>query len=240
MSSHNKYHVATFLITVCTYGDIHLVNGSNIYEGRVEVCANDRWGTVCNDDWDTSDAEVVCRQLGYNLTSDAVSSAYFGQGTGPPLLNSILCTGMENRLVNDCTITWELLSNTSCRHAGVQCLIFTQKLVSEIDTILSSFDILQHDTVTLGPADLQSSVNLTCTLTIYGSFEWQWLYNGDMIITNHTNVLVGDDTRASILTINQLRSTDAGNYTCGARYLASNNVFFYRYIDLQLTGIISM
>ena len=97
-------------------------------------------------------------------------------------------------------------------------------------------DILQHDTVRLGPADLHSSVNLTCTLTIYGSFEWQWLYNGDTIITNRTNVLIGDDTRASILTINQLRSTDAGNYTCGARYLASNNVFFYRYIDLQLTG----
>ena len=57
-----------------------------------------------------------------------------------------------------------------------------------------------------------------------------------MIITNRTNVLVGDDTRTSILTINQLRYTDAGNYTCGARYLASN-VFFYRYIDLQLTGI---
>ena len=97
-------------------------------------------------------------------------------------------------------------------------------------------DILQHDTVRLGPADLHSSVNLTCTLTIYGSFEWQWLYNGDMIITNRTNVLIGDDTRTNILTINQLRFTDAGNYTCGARYLASN-VFFYRYIDLQLTGI---
>ena len=58
----------------CTYGDVRLVGGSNQYEGRVEVCINDQWGTVCDDSWGTTDATIVCKQLEYAYTGSEFST----------------------------------------------------------------------------------------------------------------------------------------------------------------------
>ena len=49
---------------VCQNGGIRLQGGSNTNEGRVEVCNENRWGSVCDDGWNAADAMVACRQLG--------------------------------------------------------------------------------------------------------------------------------------------------------------------------------
>ena len=49
----------------CTNGEIKLVGGDTEYEGRVEVCYSGAWGSICPSSWDSNDAKVVCRQLGY-------------------------------------------------------------------------------------------------------------------------------------------------------------------------------
>ena len=48
----------------CNTGDIRVVNGSNPLEGRLEICINKAWGTVCHDSFSRDDAQVACRQLG--------------------------------------------------------------------------------------------------------------------------------------------------------------------------------
>ena len=135
-----------FLSVVCsTNWELRLVNGANVREGRVEVCLNGVWGTVCDDSWDDTDAGVVCSQVGYSrrgmlhlLTvkeegtilsiiyySGSVSrrAAYFGSSSyGPVSIGSIQCSGSETRL-QDCGLSQS--PGSACTHsqdAGVTCV----------------------------------------------------------------------------------------------------------------------
>ena len=60
-ASHNHL----FSIANCTGGEMRLVDGFTYREGRVEVCVDGRWGTVCGEGWGDTEAGLVCARLGF-------------------------------------------------------------------------------------------------------------------------------------------------------------------------------
>eukprot|EP00057_Strongylocentrotus_purpuratus_P009602 XP_011664076.1 PREDICTED: scavenger receptor cysteine-rich type 1 protein M130-like [Strongylocentrotus purpuratus] len=103
-------------------GDVRLVGGTSYSEGRVEVSYSGEWGTVCDDFWDTTDASVVCRSLGFNGALEAVSSGPFGPGTGTIVLDDVKCIGNEASLVECPHIGLGVHDCDHSQDAGVRCV----------------------------------------------------------------------------------------------------------------------
>ena len=77
----------------CDDGDVRLMGGSSPYEGRVEYCRNGEWGIVCDDSWGTSDATVVCHQLGLSTECTLYNSVFMY--TFKLLLSHCTCMQMQ-------------------------------------------------------------------------------------------------------------------------------------------------
>ena len=122
---------------MCTNGETRLVNGIIENEGRIEICYNGVWGTVCDQGWDKTDAHVICTQLGHSergkvminlilivfvLTEPvSYSNSSFGAGYYPIVYSNFACGGWETDLA-DCGRQVYPQSNCSRDHvAGVLC-----------------------------------------------------------------------------------------------------------------------
>ncbi|KAK2892891.1 hypothetical protein Q8A67_012879 [Cirrhinus molitorella] len=103
---------------------LRLRGGEGRCSGRLEVYHNAVWGSVCDDQWDISDAQVICRQLGCGAALMADGNSVFGAGEGVVWLNRVECRGNEIHLW-DCPLS--LKNHTDCsykEHAGLTCAGF--------------------------------------------------------------------------------------------------------------------
>ena len=48
----------------CSNGDVRLMGGPSINEGRVDYCEYNTWRTICDNEWDIHEAFIVCKELG--------------------------------------------------------------------------------------------------------------------------------------------------------------------------------
>ena len=106
---------------ICPQGAIRLREGTAT-SGRVEICNNAVWGTVCDDGFGSLDAQVACVQLGFFAAGARVLSRFsVRDGSGPIWLDDLSCRGTETRLI-DCSS--RTLGTHNCRHSddiGVSC-----------------------------------------------------------------------------------------------------------------------
>ena len=85
---------------------------------------NNAWGTVCDINWDTNDAKVVCNQLGFGRVVRVTKGGTFSNSTisyGPAISN-VNCTGLESSLCFCLHDGWNNVGScTKDDDAGVVC-----------------------------------------------------------------------------------------------------------------------
>ena len=104
------------------------------YMGRVEICHQNYWKSICPSGWNNLDAIVTCRQLGFTIvgktkngfqcmlnyihTGARTTSSTFGLGPQPAIYSDFSCTGSESSLLK---CSHKQASCSYSYHAGVKC-----------------------------------------------------------------------------------------------------------------------
>ncbi|XP_072411945.1 scavenger receptor cysteine-rich domain-containing protein DMBT1-like [Chiloscyllium punctatum] len=102
---------------------VRLDGGRSNCSGRVEIMCDTRWGSVCGDSWDITDANVVCRQLGCGFALSARGGHSVPQGNDVIWQNDVKCKGGESSL-SDCLSP--ALAQRHCNYKEIASVICSE------------------------------------------------------------------------------------------------------------------
>ncbi|PBC29812.1 Scavenger receptor cysteine-rich domain-containing group B protein [Apis cerana cerana] len=95
---------------------------SNFKElGNVEILHDGKWGSVCDDEWDYLEANVVCRQLGFDGAIKPTANGHFGQARRRYWMDNVYCDGSEDELSKCRFDGWGASDCEGGEAAGVIC-----------------------------------------------------------------------------------------------------------------------
>ena len=171
-------------------GELRLVDGDGTDgNGVLEIYHNNEWGIICDDFFDQPDAEVACRQLGYDH-AESYSTRLMGRWGRRIWLDDLLCNGTESRL-SDChrrrSILWgahncnarEEAAGVTCGYAvaeGLGVHVAPQTLSITEGTGPGTYRVrLQTEptgTVTVTPASTNTGLSFSPTSLTFTTSDW--------------------------------------------------------------------
>ena len=106
--------------------DIQLYGGIHLHEGRIEFQHKNQWGVICEDTWDLRDADVICRQLGFEKGASSLASGLMiddrDERPQPTvIMTDIECNGDE-MTIDECKFS--LVKPGKCLHSTVNAGVF--------------------------------------------------------------------------------------------------------------------
>ncbi|XP_059832037.1 scavenger receptor cysteine-rich type 1 protein M130-like [Hypanus sabinus] len=119
---HDCSHKEDVILECSEHKEMRLVEGKHSCEGRVEVRYQGRWGTVCSEELDSKDANVICKQMNCGtMESIDYYSQKYGKGSDPIWLDGIECLSYESTLWQCHAKPWGKHDCQYNLHAGVEC-----------------------------------------------------------------------------------------------------------------------
>eukprot|EP00105_Crassostrea_gigas_P044287 XP_019928435.1 PREDICTED: latrophilin Cirl isoform X2 [Crassostrea gigas] len=203
--NHNCEHSKDVSINCTSHKNIttRIVGGPSPYEGRVEVYRNGYWGTLCSDLWNSTDASVVCRSLGYAWqNASGTCCSLYERMSGPDHCVKVRCNGLEDGL-NQCDQTdaknsycWQYDVSVKCLSDILQILEFKSSSLVFREGASAWFDL-----------QIQSNA----------AYQIRWFHNEDLITSSSTRYRITsfeheNGTSSHTLQVNNVLLRDKGDW----------------------------